>query len=145
MRGSKLMKSRIRRVQVVLKELGYDVYPGIDDQGVFSGEFADDKGFRAFYSIDPECRFVEFIFTFEFSDSLAEFLKTNIEEVLTVCYETGTYVRFEKPGEGFGFAIFAKVYYSGLSYSSVKDTLYDFKDCVVALSSILCVSEGKDA
>lgn len=140
--SDKRQKERIRRVQVLLRELGYSVHPGTDEDGLYSGYFESAKGFQAVYSIDRECRFLELVFTFDFSESLGSFLTNKIEEVLRICYETGCYVHFERVESGIAFTVFAKLYYTGLNYLALKDSLVDFKDCVFSLRELLDV-EGE--
>ena len=44
------------------------------------------------------------------------------------------------------FSVFTKVYYSGLNYYSLRDSLRDFRECVAALMDLLEMGkEGLEA
>lgn len=47
MKYSKLMKERIRRVKVLFKELGYNVFDGERQEESFTAGFEDNTGFQS--------------------------------------------------------------------------------------------------
>ena len=136
MKYSKLMKERIRRVKVLFKELGYDVYDGTLVKETFSGGFEKDENFAGGFFIDSESKFLELAFSFSFSSTLATFLQARLEEMLRICYEYGCYLNIQN-AEGLTFSVFSKVYYAGLNYYSLKETIRDFDACVGALKEVI--------
>ncbi len=140
MKYSKLMKERIRRVRVLLKELGYDLVEGEKSEDTFSSAFENEEGFQGGFFIDSDNRFLEFAFTFSFSPELGLFIQEKLEEMLRICYEFGCYMNLQKTEEEIEFSIYSKLYYSGLNYFSVKETLKDFQGCIDALRSLVDIT-----
>ncbi len=136
MKYSKLMKERIRRVKVLFKELGFEVYDGTLMEETFSGGFESDGTFAGGFFIDSESKFLELAYSFSFSSSLSIFIQARLEEMLRICYEYGCYLNIQK-GETLSFSIFSKVYFAGLNYYSLKETVKDFTGCVEALKEII--------
>jgi len=136
MKYSKLMKERIRRVKVLFKELGFEVYDGTVMEDTFSGGFESEGNFEGGFFIDSQSKFLELAFSFSFSDSLAGFIQSRLEEMLKICYEYGCYLNIQKT-DTLSFSIFSKVYFAGLNYYSLRDTLRDFTGCVDALKEII--------
>jgi len=145
MKYSKLMKERIRRTSVLFKELGYQILEGELLDETYSAGFESDDGFQGGLFIDRDSKFMELAFTFSFSPLMQEFVRDRMEEMLQICYEFGCYVHVEtSPGE-IAFSVFSKVYYAGLNYFSLKETVRDFRDAVDALQETLEIraeSEG---
>jgi hypothetical protein len=133
MNDSKLMKERIRRVRVLFKELGYEIYDSQRDDETYSAGFENEKGFQGGFFIDKESKFLELAFTFSFSIQMGTFITTKLEEMLQICYEYGCYINLEKTEEEINFSIFSKIYFAGLNYFSLKETVRDFKECVSVL------------
>jgi hypothetical protein len=140
MKYSKLMKERIRRVRVLFKELGYDLVEGEKSEETFSSAFENEEGFQGGFFIDSDNRFLEFAFTFSFSPELGLFIQEKLEEMLRMCYEFGCYMNLQKTEEEIEFSIYSKLYYSGLNYFSVKETLRDFQGCIDALRSLVDIT-----
>ena len=140
MKYSKLMKERIRRVRVLFKELGYDLVEGEKSEETFSSAFENEEGFQGGFFIDSDNRFLEFAFTFSFSPELGLFIQEKLEQMLRVCYEFGCYLNLQKSEEEIEFSIYSKLYYSGLNYFSVKETLRDFQGCIDALRSLVDIT-----
>jgi hypothetical protein len=134
---ARIMRERIRRAGVLFRELGYELFQGTEEGGIYEASFQDKRGFQAFYSIDRQNRFLELIYTFSFSENLAGFIKAKMEEIVSICYETGCYMSFEQGDSNLGFSIFSKIYFSGLNYESLRDCLADFKDCAFLLHDLL--------
>lgn len=134
---SRVMKERIRRVSVLFKELGCKVEGNEVEDGVYSGTFRTDDGFEGGIILDRLCRFLEISFSFILKEEQAVSVRAKLEEIHGICYEFGCYQSIEKSEEDLVFSVFSKIYYSGLSYLSLRDTLYDFMDCVDLLAELL--------
>lgn len=140
MKKSKLMEERIRRVKVLFKELGYRFFSGEVQGALFTSGFENKDGFQGEVIIDQKCRFLEISFTFFFSVEMADFLKQRLEEMLKLCYEYGCYIILADAEKELSFSVFTKLYYTGLNYYSLKQSMEDFKECVDALTSLLKIS-----
>jgi len=143
MSTSKLMKERVRRVRVLFKELGYKLFDGELDNGSYSAAFTDRKGFQSGFYIDNECTFLELSFSFMFSNKLAKYVQNKLEEILLLCYEFGCYVNIQNDEDEIIFSVFSKIYYSGLTYEALKETLIDFRLCVEAIKEVFQLN-GED-
>ncbi len=71
---------------------------------------------------------------------MADFLKQRLEEMLKLCYEYGCYIILAEAENELSFSVFTKLYYTGLNYYSLKQSMEDFKECVDALTSLLKIS-----
>ena len=140
MKYSKLMKERIRRVRVLFKELGYDLVEGEKSEETFSSAFENEEGFQGGFFIDSDNKFLEFAFTFSFSAELGPFIQEKLEEMLRICYEFGCYMNLQKSEEEIEFSIYSKLYYSGLNYFAVRETLRDFQGCIDALRILVDIT-----
>ena len=69
------------------------------------------------------------------------FIRGRLEEMLKVCYEYGCYFSLQRSAEEISFSVFAKVYYTGMNFYSLKDTLRDFDRCVLALADLLKIDD----
>jgi hypothetical protein len=137
MKYSKLIKERVRRVGVLLREMGFDLVDGEVADGTYSAAFEGTDGFQGGVFIDRESKFLELAYTFTFSANLSAFVRSRLEEVFQVCYEFGCYMNLQTSEEEVSFSIFAKIYYAGLNYYALKETIRDFREAVEALSEIL--------
>jgi len=137
MKRSKVMEERIRRVSVLFKELGYQVLETERSVETFSAEFENDEDVQGGFFIDRDSRFLEIAYTFSFSPAMADFLRERLEEMMKICYEYGCYINLQTNRKEIAFSIFCKLYYSGLTYTSLKETLREFQDCVAALTKKL--------
>jgi hypothetical protein len=137
MKYSKLMKERIRRVRVLFKELGYDIFEGEKHEESYSAGIDDNREFQCGYFIDNDSKFLELVFTFSFSIKLGPYVRGNLEEMIKICYEYGCYINLFTSEEEITFSVFSKLYYAGLNYYSLRDTLNDFKACVEDLKILL--------
>ena len=70
-----------------------------------------------------------------------EFFKVRLEEMLKTTYEYGCYSNIQLSRRDISFSVFAKIYYSGLNYYSLKDNLRDFQQCIKALTEVLEIVE----
>lgn len=134
---SRVMKERIRRVTVLFKELGCKVEGSEVEDGVYSGSFRTDDGFEGGIILDRMCRFLEISFSFVIKEDQALSVRSKLEEIHGICYEFGCYQSMEASSTDLVFSVFSKIYYSGLSYLSLRDSLYDFMDCVDLLADLL--------
>jgi len=136
MKYTKLMKERIRRVNVIFKELGYDLGEGEITENTYSSAFEKESEFCGGFFIDDDSKFLEIAFTFAFSPRLVTFIQERLEEMLKICYEYGCYMNIQK-FDDFNFSVFSKVYFAGLNYYSLKETLKDFLYCVEDIKEII--------
>jgi hypothetical protein len=145
MKKSKMMKERIRRVQVLFRELGFSLTGGMEEDDLYSGGFESADGFEGGYLIDKECRFLELVFSFSFTPELNGFVRGRLEEMLSICFDFGCYISFDKADQEIAFSVYSKIYYIGLNYYSLRETLYDFMDCVDELKELLAIDGGTGA
>lgn len=139
------MQERIRRVQVLFKELGYALHEGEYLDDTYSTGFESEDGFQAGIFIDRDSKFLELAYTFSFSVAMADFIRARIEEMLHISYEYGCYVNLQAGDEDIAFSIFSKIYYAGLNYFALKETVRDFREAVEALQEVLDIGEeGQD-
>ncbi len=138
MKYSKLMKERIRRVRVLFKELGYDLFEGERQEETYTASFEQGDSFQGGFYIDSDNKFLEIAYTFTFSPKLAAIVQQKLEEMLKVCYEYGCYLNIQKEENGdISFSIFSKVYFAGLNYYSLRETLKDFQESIEALKELI--------
>lgn len=137
MKYSKLVKERVRRVAVLLREMGFELVDGEMADATYSAAFEGADGFQGGLFIDRESKFLELAYTFTFSANLAAFVKSKFEEILQVCYEYGCYMNVQTSDEEISLSMFAKIYYAGLNYYALKETIRDFREAIEALSDIL--------
>jgi hypothetical protein len=130
MKSSKVLEERIRRVKVLFKELGYRVFGDERSEGTFAAAFDNETGSHGGFFIDRESRFLEVGYTFSFSPSMSDFLKDRLEKMLNICYEFGCYNNIQKSESEIAISLFTKIYFSGLNYAALKDSLRDFQSCV---------------
>ena len=141
MKHSKLMKERIRRVNVLFRELGYELADGEHMQDSYTAGFEEEDGFQAGVFIDRESKFLELAFTFSFSPELGDLVKDKFEEMLAICYEFGCYVHVQASPEEIAFSVFSKLYYAGLNYFALKETIRDFREAIQSLQELLEIQE----
>jgi hypothetical protein len=137
MKYSKLMEERIRRVRVLFRELGYRVRESERSSDTYSAGFEDDEGMQGGFFIDRASRFLELAYTFSFSPTMAEYVKTRLEEMLKISYEYGCYINIQTTKEEIAFSVFTKIYYSGLNYYCLRDSLREYALCVRSLTELL--------
>ncbi|MFW5801950.1 MAG: hypothetical protein ACOCVC_07935 [Spirochaeta sp.] len=133
MKHSRLMKERIRRVTLLFKELGYKIETEEYDSDAYTAGFHSTAQPGGFIYIDRECRFMEIAFTYLFSVRLARFLRAQIGIIQDICYEFGCYYVVRNEEEDLIITIHSKLYYAGLNYFSLKETLRDLSAAVQAL------------
>jgi hypothetical protein len=144
MKKQKILEKRIQRVKVLFKELGYTLVDEDYTDEIFTCEFEKKHGFLGGLYIDTSNRFLEIAYTFSFSYTLFAYLQSKIEEMLTICYNYGCYCNITKDNENFFFSVYSKVYYSGLSYHSLRDTLREFFMCIQDVTRLLDFNNMKN-
>lgn len=137
MKYSRLMKERVRRVNVILQELGVQTLDGEFLEDTYSAGFETEDGFQGGIYIDRESKFLELAFTFGFSTNLADFVQSKLEEMLHICYEYGCYSSIQTSEREVTFSVFSKIYYAGLNYYALKETFRDYREAVESLTEIL--------
>lgn len=137
MKYSKLMKERVRRVNVLLRELGYEMLDGEFLEETYSAGFESTDGFQGAVYIDRDSKFLELAYTFSFSSNLADFVQVKLEEMTQVCYEYGCYSTLQTTAKEITFTIFSKIYYAGLNYYALKETVRDYREAVESLTDLL--------
>lgn len=130
------MQERIRRTQVLLRELGYEILDGEATEDSYSGGFVTTDGFQAGYFIDADSKFLELAFTFTFGNIMADFVRERIEEMLHSLYEYGCYLSLQIDQNEISYTVFSKIYFAGLNYFALKETIRDFREAVEANEEI---------
>jgi hypothetical protein len=83
-------------------------------------------------------------FSFTFSNSLTGFLRSKMNEVLRLCYEYGSYFNLQNLKKDATLTIFTKIYFAGLNYYALRETLRDFQENIGALRELIEIkSENK--
>ncbi len=142
MKYSKIMEERIRRVRVLFKELGYKIFNAESSEDIYSAGFERENGLQGGFFIDSESKFLELTYTFSFPISLSEFLKKHLEEMMKICYEYGCYINILSDENNINFSVFTKIYFAGLNYYSLRDSLKDFNECVDILTDLLVIKKN---
>jgi hypothetical protein len=147
MKHSKLMKERVRRVGVLLRELGFEMLDGEFLEETYSAGFESDDGFQGGIFIDRDSKFLELAYTFSFSINLADYLQRKLGEIMQICYEYGCYVNLQTSQREITLSILSKIYYAGLNYYALKETVRDYREAVESLVEVLELRNelGKEA
>ena len=140
---SQLMEERIRRITVLFSELSFRVVEDERSHNAYSATFEDDDAFQAGVLIERGSRFIELAYALTFPATYSQLMKGKLEEMLKICYEFGCYVSLQQTATEISYSVFTKIYYSGLNYYSLRDSLRDFRECVAALMDLLEI--GKEA
>jgi hypothetical protein len=136
MKMNRLMQERIRRVTVLLKELGFELDDSISGQDTFSAVITDRENFEAEVVIDGDSKFLELAYTFAFGSQMANFLRERLEDVLHALYEFGCYFGIHSDTEEITLTIFSKIYFAGLNYFALKETIRDFREAQEVVEEI---------
>ena len=146
MKRQRVLRERIRRVKVLFTELGYEVIGGERSEDTYAAGFQGQEAEGGFY-IDRDSRFLEIGYTYSFSLSMSAYLKSRLEDMLKVTYEFGCYFNIMAGEEEIVFSLFTKIYFTGLNYCCLKDSLSDFNQCVDMITELLDISgsaEGQE-
>jgi hypothetical protein len=139
---SQLMEERIRRVTVLFSELAFRVVEDERSHNAYSATFEDDEGFQSGILIERGSKFLELAYAFTFPAHYATYMRGKLEEMLKIIYEFGCYVSLQQSATDITFSVFAKVYYSGLNYYSLRDTMRDFRECVWSLMDLMDINKA---
>jgi hypothetical protein len=134
---SQLMEERIRRVTVLFSELSFRVIEDERSHNAYSATFEDNEGFQAGILIERGSKFLELAYAFTFPTTYSQYMRGKLEEMLKLAYEFGCYVSLQQSASEITFSVFTKLYYSGLNYYSLRDTMRDFRECVWSLMDLL--------
>jgi hypothetical protein len=134
---SQLMEERIRRVTVLFSEINFRVLEDERSHNAYSATFEDGEGFQAGILIERGSKFLELAYAFTFPASYSQYMRGKLEEMLKFAYEFGCYVSLQQSASEITFSVFTKLYYSGLNYYSLRDTMRDFRECVWSLMDLL--------
>ncbi len=145
MKHSRLMRERVRRTRILFRELGYQVQDAEFEEETYSATFESEDGFGAGLFIEPESRFLELLYTFSLSPRLADFLRVRIEELMRVCYEYGCYFSLQPCSEEIAVTVYSKIYYAGLNYFALKETVRDLRSAIDAVQELLTVTAGSES
>jgi len=141
---SQLMEERIRRVTVLFSELSFRIIEDERSHNAYSATFEDDEGFQAGILIERGSKFLELAYAFTFPTSYSQYMRGKLEEMLKISYEFGCYVSLQQSASELTFSVFTKIYYSGLTYYSLRDTMRDFRECVWALMDLLEINKSAE-
>ncbi len=136
MKQSKLIQERSRRVAVLLRELGYEIHDGEVAPDSYSGSITASDGFQLGMFVDADSKFLELVFTFTFSASMADFVRERMDEIIHTLYEYGCYFTMHVDTNDIVFSIFSKIYFAGLNYFSLKETIKDLREAIDAHQEI---------
>lgn len=136
MKPNRLMQERIRRVTVLFRELGYQIHEGDSTEDSYSAGFSTPEGFQAGLFIDADSKFLELAFTFSFSNGMADFVRERIEDVMHSLYEYGCYFSLQIDDRDINLTVFSKIYFAGLNYFALKETVRDFREAIEAVQEI---------
>lgn len=141
MKYSKLMRERIRRTSVLFKELGYDLFDEERIEESYSCAFSHaDTQKQGVFFIEKESKFLELAYNFTFSPQFAPFLRNKMSEITESAFEYGCYLNIFSDENAVSFSVFSKLYFSGMNYSSLRDTLQDYHLCVESLKELVTLN-----
>ena len=132
MKYPKVMRERIQRVQVNFREMGYELKETGTDEQSYAASFENEKGLFGECYIYLDSKFLEIAYSFSFPVELSEFVQTRMPEVLKITYEFGCYINIQKD-QKISLTVFSKIYFAGLNYYALRDTMKDFLACVESL------------
>lgn len=138
-RGRRLMQQRIRRVRVLFREIGYRTEGAERSHDSYSATFSGPGGAEGGVFIDRESRFLEIGYTFSFSPSLSQFVTERLEDIMRCAYEFGCYPNILAGRSEIVLSVFTKIYFSGLNYQSLQESLADFNRCVAAITEVVAI------
>ncbi len=134
-----ILKERKQRVDLLLRELEYEILDTEDSNDSYSATFQDSEECVMGYYVEKENKFVEFSFIFCFSADFQDYIRDRMEELLQICCEFGVYFNLVHSTSEILFSIFTKTYYAGLNYHALKYSLSDLKKAARTLTKLLDV------
>jgi hypothetical protein len=130
------MKERIRRVEILFKELGYQIEPEDDNEQGYSAAVFQGEEYLFGLTVDRESKFLELGFTFGFSPSLHDRIRSSMEDLLGICYEFGSYITFTADESEIALSVFTKIYFAGLNYYALKETVRDLYSTITMIKEL---------
>lgn len=129
-------QENVRRITVLLAELGHPVAQMARETGRWAATFPmADIVLHA--QIAAQRNFVEFSVFFRFDGGLADFLATRVDEWQQVCYHYGCYQLTTVDQGEITLSVHNKLYFSGLQYYALKETLDDLAGAAGDLRHVL--------
>ena len=145
---SKLMKERVRRVEVLLKELGYSIESEeLADSGYGASVFENDQ-YVFGLTVDKTSKYLELGYTFGFSRGFQERIRRSMEDVMGISYEHGCYTTLTMDDKEIVLSVFSKIYFAGLNYYALKETVRDLLEGITMISELFDFAnqlQGDDA
>jgi hypothetical protein len=138
------MREIIERVEAILSELGYDISEREESEDVYQASFNKGGKYIGSYFVERNSNFLELAYTFTFDLDEEGYLRDELESMLDICYEYGSYFSILKGENEIHFSVFSKLYFSGLNVESLGDTLEDFIDCAQELEVLFEMEEGEE-
>ncbi|MFP4179756.1 MAG: hypothetical protein ACLFSA_06835 [Spirochaetaceae bacterium] len=138
MKYSKLMKERIRRTSILFKELGYELFDEEPIEESYScGFLHSNSENQGVFFIEKESKFLEIAYNFTFSPHFAPFVRNRMQEIIEAAFEYGCYLNVLADENAVSFSLFSKLYFSGMNYASLRDTLQDYNRCVDSVKELV--------
>ena len=141
MGDSKVLEERIRRAKILFKELGFRVSGDERTENAFTAAFESKAGTHGGFFIDRQSRFLEIGYTFSFSPNMSAFVKDRLDDMLRISYEFGCYTTIQTSKSEISFSLFKSIYFSGLNYQCLKDSLRDYRRCVEMTTELLDIQQ----
>ena len=64
---------------------------------------------------------------------------------MRVCYEYGCYFSLQPSNEEIAVTVYSKIYYAGLNYFALKETVRDLRSAIDAVQELLTVTAGSES
>lgn len=118
---------RVFRAQLLLRQAGmrFDEAAAAGDSWLLP--ISGPEGFRGSAAIEGDQAFLELGCVFRFDAREAEFLRARMEDFMRVCYQYGCYHTIGNENGSILISVFSKLYFSGLEYYALRDTLADLQ------------------
>jgi hypothetical protein len=138
------MREIIERVETIFSELGYDISEREEREDVYEASFNKGGKYVGSFFVERNSNFLELAYTFTFDLDEEGYLRDELESMLDICYEYGSYFSILKGENEIHFSVFSKLYFSGLNVESLDDTLEDFINCAQELEVLFEMEEGEE-
>ncbi len=140
MKNSRILLERVRRTQILCKELAYIIDDEELDELSFAATIHNQDGDEFAISIEADSKFLEFAFTFLFPAGFHDFIRDRMEEFLQICYQYGCYTAIIAHEDEIAVSVFSKLYFAGLQYYALKETLRDLRHAVKEIEELYDVN-----
>jgi hypothetical protein len=138
------MKEIIERVETMFSEIGYDIFDRENSEEMYQASYGKNGNFNGSFFIENGGNFLELAYTYTFDINEENFLREQLESMMDICYEYGTYFNILKSEDEIHFSVFGKLYFSGLNIESLGDTLDDFIACNDELGMLFEIGEDEN-